>query len=267
MTPDTTSKAGTRPATARPTPTATFDEEWRARFQRFGTRYEAEHEVSGWSMEGLERRLELFRSLLGPLGVPAGSLVLELGCGAGTYVRYLSGLGHRAIGVDYAVPSLARAVERDPAHSGHYVAADGYELPFPARCFDLVVCIGVLQASGEPERLLHEVSRVLRPGGLLIVEALNAAAMPAVVRRVREVVGRRPARVRFHRVAVVEHWLRRTGLAPRGRAGVYLQPRRSRLARLVDVPALARRLEAIPGASLLGAHAFWVVAERVERAR
>jgi SAM-dependent methyltransferase len=263
MIPDATSKAPTPRAAVRPTPPMTFDQEWRARFQRFGSSYEAEHAVSGWSVEGLERRLDLFRGLLGGLQVPVGARVLELGCGAGTYVRYLSRLGHRPIGVDYAVPSLVRAVKRDPGHSGQYVAADGYELPFPGGCFDLVLCIGVLQALGEPERLLREVARVLRPGGLLVIEALNAAALPAIVRRLREIAARRPARLRFYRVGRVEDWLRTSGLAPRDRAGVYLPPRRyPRLARVMEGPLVARVLEAIPGASRLSAHAFWVVAER-----
>lgn len=263
MTSDTTSKAAATRPTRRPTPASTFDQEWRARFQRFGNSYEAEHAVSGWSQEGLERRVDLFRGLLGGLNLPARSRALELGCGAGTYVRYLSEVGHRAIGVDYAVPSLVRAVKRDPGHSGQYVAADGYELPFPAGCFDLVLCIGVLQALGEPERLLEEVARVLRPGGILVIEALNAVAVPAVMRRLREIAGRRPARLRFYRVGLVEGWLRQSGLAPRRRAGVYLPPRGyPRLARAMDVPLVARLLESVPGASRLSAHAFWVVAER-----
>ncbi|HET9314511.1 MAG TPA: class I SAM-dependent methyltransferase [Vicinamibacteria bacterium] len=241
----------------------TFDQEWRARFQRFGSSYEAEHAVSGWSVEGLERRLELFRGLLGGLSIPARAHVLELGCGAGTYVRYLSRLGHRAIGVDYAVPSLIRAVTRDPGQSGKYLAADGYELPFRHGTFDLVVCIGVLQALGEPERLLREVARALKPGGILVVEALNAVALPAGVRRLREIAARRPARLRFYRVGVVEGWLRRSGLAPRQRAGVYLAPRRyPRIGRAMGAPVVARLLESVPGASRLSAHAFWVVAER-----
>lgn len=268
MTPETTSKAPVARGTGRPTPTATFDQEWRARFQRFGSSYEAEHAVSGWSVEGLERRLELFRGILGSLHLPAQARVLELGCGAGTYVRYLCQLGHRAIGVDYAVPSLVRAVARDPGHSGKYVAADGYELPFREGSFDLVLCIGVLQALGEPERFLREVARALKPGGLLVVEALNAAALPAVMRRLREIAARRPARLRFYRVGRVEGWLRRSGLAPRRRAGVYLPPRRyPRLGRAMGVPIVVRLLESVPGASRLSAHAFWVVAERGRSAR
>jgi ubiquinone/menaquinone biosynthesis C-methylase UbiE len=252
MTPDAPGKAP-----------ATFDQEWRARFQRFGSKYDAEHAVSGWSVEGLERRLGLFRSLLRGLPVGEGQRVLELGCGAGTYVRYLSQLGLRAVGIDYAVPSLVRALERDPGHSGQYVAADGYELPFSAGCFDLVVCIGVLQALGQPERLLHEIARVLRPGGLLVIEALNATALPALGRRLREIAAGQPARLKFYRVNQVESWLRGCDLIPRRRAGVYLPPRRfPRLARVIDCVPVARALQAIPAASRLGAHAFWVVAQR-----
>lgn len=243
---------------------AGFDGEWRARFQRFGARHATEHAVSGWSPEGLERRVRLFARLLDRHLLSGPGRALELGCGAGTYVRYLASRGYRAVGVDYAVSSLGRAAERDAAGVGVYVAADGYELPFAPASFDLVVCIGVLQALGHPERLLDEIARVVRPGGMLVLEALNAFAVHAVLRRIRDAVTRRAPAVRVDAVFQVQAGLRARGLEVRERLGVYLPPphRLRVLRRVLDRPWVAPLLDATPGAGLASAHAFWLVARR-----
>lgn len=245
-----------------------FDHEWQARFQRFGHSYVSEHAVSGWSAEGLGRRFRLFEKLMHHLPLGPRVRVLELGCGAGTYVRYLAGLGHHVVGTDYATPSLRRALENDLTRQGQYVAADGYALPFSRESFDLVVCIGVLQALSRPERLLDEIARVLRPRGITVIETLNALGSGAMLRRLREILGNRPPRVRFYSPSPVHRWLAQRELLVLERVGVYLPPRRlPGLGRFLDRPATTHLLEGVPGAALLGAHAFWWVGRKAPGAR
>ena len=240
-----------------------FDAAWRARFERFGQNHAEEHAVSGWSAEGLARRFRLFRRVLTALPIPERADVLELGCGAGTYVRYLAGLGHVVVGVDYARPSLARAVEADPGRKGRYVAADGYDLPFRQGSFDLVVCIGVLQASGGPERILDEIARIARPGGLVLVEALNALEIPAMARRIAEGVAGRPARLSAYPRSRVRRWLETRRVRPVRLVEVFLPPRGlPSLGRLLDVAPVGALLERTPAAGFFGAHAFWVVGRK-----
>jgi SAM-dependent methyltransferase len=240
-------------------PVNTFDAEWRARFERFGQAYTEEHEVSGWSAEGLARRFKLFEGLVSELPIPKGADILELGCGAGTYVRYLAGLGHSVIGVDYARPSLGRAIEADRGRKARYVAADGYDLPFRPASFDLVLCIGVLQALSRPERILDEISRVMRSGGLVVVEALNALELPAMAKRLRELVSGRPPRLHAHPPSRVRRWLEERSTRPVRMVGVYLPPRRFPwLGRLLDQPVASALLEHVPAT----AHAFWLVGQK-----
>src|SRR5262249_51634309 len=148
-------------------------------------RHADEHSVSGWSAYGLRRRVEVFQDLLDDGLLAPGGRVLELGCGAGTYVRLLVKRGHPTVGLDYSVPSLVRAVAADPGRLGRYVAGDAYALPFPSGAFDGIVCIGVLQALARQEGALAEIARVLAPGGRLVVETLNPWSPPAVGRRAR----------------------------------------------------------------------------------
>jgi SAM-dependent methyltransferase len=239
-----------------------FDRQWRARFERFGRSYEDEARVSGWSAAGLRRRLHAFEGLLRDLGPGSGGRALDLGCGAGTYVRVLAGLGHRTVGLDYSLPSLARAVAADPGAKGQYLAGEAYALPFPDTVFDLVVCIGVLQALGRPEAAVGEMARVLRPGGLVVVEALNGRAVLTRLARAGDRLRGRAERVRAYDPATAAGWLAARGLAVVRRQPVWVPPRR--------LPALAGLLESAPGAALaghpalaaLGAHTFLLAARK-----
>ncbi len=241
----------------------TFESEWRARFERFARTYEDDARISGWSEAGLRRRLALFRSLLPSLGLSAEARVLELGCGAGTYVRLLAGLGYWAVGLDYSLPSLGRALASDPGRKGRYVGGETYALPFKAETFDLVVSVGVLQALRAPERALDEMVRTLRPGGILVVEALNARAAIAMGRRAAEAIRGLAPRVQTYDPRQVRRWLADRRLAVVRQAALYLPPRR--------LPGLERFLAWAPLASTLGrsrglqemvAHSFLFVGQK-----
>ena len=241
----------------------TFEEEWRGRFERFGQSYDADHLVSGWSEGGLRRRLALFDELLRRRGLPAPAQILDLGCGAGTYVRFLAGIGHRAVGLDYSFPSLYRALAADPKRAGHYVGGEAYNLPFCNECFDLVVSIGIFQVLGCPERALDEMVRVLRPKGLLVLEFLNAFELVALVRSVGEWLRGQLPRVRTYSPFQVQRWFAQRGLRFIRRTGVYLSPRGFlRLGRIFEHKGVVHLMEGIPGFSLAGAHAFLLVGEK-----
>src|SRR5215475_5334536 len=175
-----------------------FEAQWRARFERFAKTFEDEPRISGWSDAGLRRRVATFTALVPGRGLPERARALELGCGGGTYVRLLAGLGYRTVGLDYSVPSLQRAMVADPGRKGTYLAGEAYALPFSSAMFDLVVSIGVLQALSDPARAIAEMTRVLRPGGVLVVEALNGRGAVAMARRIMARLSGWPTRVRSY---------------------------------------------------------------------
>lgn len=75
----------------------------------------------------------------------------------------------QVIGVDLIEPHLALARERYAAFGDplRFRGADGFELPFAAASFDLVVCRHLLQAVPAADKVLAEMERVTRPGGRL----------------------------------------------------------------------------------------------------
>ena len=241
-----------------------FEEQWQRRFERFATRHQAEHQVSGWSLAGLRQRVATFESLLDRGLLPAGARVLELGCGAGTYVRLLGKRGHAVVGLDYSLPSLARAATADPGRLGRYVAGSSYALPFPSGSFDAVTCVGVLQVLTEPAAAIAEMGRVLSSRGALLVETLNAWNPIAVVRRLTAFGQGHPTHLRYGTARIVERAMVAHGVRPLERIGVIVPPKSlPGLAESLGRPWLRRALGLTPGVRAVAAHAFWIVGSKV----
>jgi threonine dehydrogenase-like Zn-dependent dehydrogenase len=107
---------------------------------------------------------------------PAGSRVLEAGCGVGAQTVHLAAgsPGARIVAVDRSEASLARARERGRAArltGVEWRRAELYELPRPfgEASFDHVFVCFVLEHLKDPERVLAGLRRVLRPGGTITV--------------------------------------------------------------------------------------------------
>lgn len=101
--------------------------------------------------------------------VPKGASVLEAGCGPGHVVACLGARGYDAIGVDYVptVVSFAKAI----LPTLDVRVADVEDLPFPDGSFDCYASLGVVEHfEAGAERAIAEASRVVRRGGIAIVE-------------------------------------------------------------------------------------------------
>jgi SAM-dependent methyltransferase len=106
---------------------------------------------------------------------PAGSRVLEIGCGVGAQTVHLLARSPnmRLVCVDRSTSSLAQArarvAESAPAADVEWHEADLFDLPFPDASFDhLFVCF-VLEHLADPHKALVALRRVLRPGGTITV--------------------------------------------------------------------------------------------------
>lgn len=97
--------------------------------------------------------------------------VLDAGCGAGGFLRFLidDGRFRSAAGVDLATAAIDLARDRVPEADLRVAALR--DLPFPDASFDLVVSNDVLQHvdESEIEESLAEVRRVLEPRGALLI--------------------------------------------------------------------------------------------------
>jgi ubiquinone/menaquinone biosynthesis C-methylase UbiE len=90
--------------------------------------------------------------------------VLEIGCGTGCDLLQFVKHGAIASGIDITEEHLRLARQR-LAGKTDIRLADARNIPFPDNSFDYVYSHGVLHHSDEPEKIVWEIMRVLRPGG------------------------------------------------------------------------------------------------------
>ena len=159
---------------------STLEHSWRARYERWATQHELEHQIAGWSEQGLTRRLDLVLHAIEQTAVPSGSKFLDLGSGPGTYTRILARRGYECIGLDYSHNVTKRAKEKHT--TGRYLQGEAYHLPFRDRSFDALLCVGVLQSLTAAKTAIAEIRRVLKPKGHLFLDGLNSLFWLHVVR-------------------------------------------------------------------------------------
>jgi SAM-dependent methyltransferase len=115
-------------------------------------------------------RTRLERCLGAPLETLRGLSVLEAGCGAGRFTELLLQAGARVFACD-----LSRAVEANRANCRrwpeHFVCqADILDLPAADAAFDLVLCLGAVQHTPDPEATIRALARKVKAGGRLAID-------------------------------------------------------------------------------------------------
>jgi len=114
--------------------------------------------------------------LLPPASRP-GALLVDLGCGAGLLAPRAARLGYRHVGVDVGAPALRIARE----HGVLPVRADITRLPLAAGVADAVSAGKILEHVADLPGAVAEACRVLRPGGVLVVDTLAATWLARLV--------------------------------------------------------------------------------------
>lgn len=99
--------------------------------------------------------------------------VLDVGCGGGFLSNALAKLGHDVTGIDASEESLAVAARHDDERSVEYVVGSALSLSFADATFDVVCAMDFLEHVDQPERVVAEAARVLRPGGSFFFHTFN----------------------------------------------------------------------------------------------
>lgn len=139
----------------------------------------ADRPMPGWlfHLMALEFRLKARSGrperVLAEAGIAAGAVVLDFGCGPGRYtipVARRVGPSGKVFALDLH-PLALRYVEKAARRAGvdnvEGLLSDGLPVPLPDASVDAVLLYDTLHDVGDPARVLHELHRVLRPGGVL----------------------------------------------------------------------------------------------------
>lgn len=170
------------------------------------------------------------------VGDVRGRRALDAGCGDGSLSIALAKRGALVAGVDCDAMMLTAAQER--AHFNHvdisFQAGRVEDLPFEDGGFDLVLAVTVLCFVPDINRAIAEMTRVLRPGGRLVLGELNRWSLWAARRRLKAWLGSRLWReVRFRSASELKEAILATGLKVETIEGAVFYPPVTTLARLM----------------------------------
>jgi ubiquinone/menaquinone biosynthesis C-methylase UbiE len=122
------------------------------------------------------RNETLARTIAGRFGDERSVKVLDVGCGTGLVLEYLSSLParHELHGMDFSEPMLQKAREKAAGleNPPTLVYGSAYEIPYPDGAFDMVCSSRFIHqfTHEDKKRVLEEMYRVTRPGGVVAVE-------------------------------------------------------------------------------------------------
>ena len=132
--------------------------------EREAGRLESKVDASHWVAQYLQKYLD------------TANAILDVGCGPGVIACQVArNAPHASVtGIDVSEQRIALAHERfadvDNAESK---CADATDIPFPDKSFDLIYCRFLLEYLPDPALAVKEMSRVLRPGGRILLQDLD----------------------------------------------------------------------------------------------
>jgi SAM-dependent methyltransferase len=129
-----------------------------------------------------------------------GRDILEIGCGEG---MMFEGTAIHPVQMDVSMTRVGRAAGKGRC----LLCADGYDLPFAADSFAVVLLVAVLEHTREPWRLLAEARRVLKRGGRAIIVVPNDVTMSMGRLLLRKFPVRYPDHVTFTTPRKLRRWL------------------------------------------------------------
>jgi SAM-dependent methyltransferase len=125
-----------------------------------------------------KKRAQIYRRTLESLGLdsPSGERLLDLGCGTGIFMGVASELGYDPFGLDLSPASIRIAAERfGQDRVGFGAVWDAAQLGHDS--YDVITLWSVLAHIADPREQLSAITKLLAPGGSLVILTVNANSL------------------------------------------------------------------------------------------
>ena len=102
--------------------------------------------------------------------------VLEIGSGNGRFTEILLKYGAKVVSIDYTTAIDANYVNNHNAGNSLFIQADLFNLPIKKNAFDIVICYGVIQHTGDNKKALESLAKYSKKdGGRLFVDIYSSS--------------------------------------------------------------------------------------------
>jgi len=124
--------------------------------------------------EGHSFRIRKTRCLELLKDVPAGSTVIDIGCGPGIMVEKLLNRGFKVVGLDIAPQMIKQCRTRFGQNpNASFAVASAQQIPCPNQSADVLLAMGLMEYLNDENLVLAEFTRVLKPGGITLITYPN----------------------------------------------------------------------------------------------
>jgi SAM-dependent methyltransferase len=166
-----------------------------------------------------DQQLPTYEAALRRVGLEAGDLVLDIGCGVGAFLRLVADRGARPYGIDASEALIELARRRLP--EAELQVGEMEALPYEDDTFDLVTGFNSFFFADDFVNALREAGRVAKPGAPVVIqvwgpherndlEAMKAVARPFLPARPADA----PAEPDYSQPGVLEDLAGKAGLTP-----------------------------------------------------
>ena len=134
--------------------------------------------------------------------------LLDVACGTGYYLQLLSN-SCECVGSDISKRMIEQCRKKGLKN---VLVADYEALPFGNNSFDIILCINTIHYTKNPEKVLHEINRVLKEDGVIILTYFNLLNPRAIVHFVRDIFGIKVNIEQRYTIFTIEKMLNKAGL-------------------------------------------------------